>query len=221
VPSRDGRREQIVEKQSEQLDTLNVAQAAEGRSVAAQPIRIMGFVDGDVIPPACYDKPYALDPDKHDGKAYDVLREVMTRTRKVGLASVVIEKKQALAAVIPIGRTLVLNVLRFASHLVPGKRNAATRAASAGAPRATAQLAQNDAPRRRPLVAVETPKTAARMSPVRKHGEVIDLAARRSSKRAQARPAKTVRARGATGPVATLHQLRRKSARNSVARQLA
>ncbi len=211
-----------MEKQTEQLDTLNVAQATEGHAVAAQPIRIMGFVDGDVIPPACYDKPYALDPGKDDSKAYDVLREVMTRTRKVGLASVVIEKKQALAAVIPIGRTLVLNVLRFASQLVPGKRNAATRSAVSSEPRrAAAQLAQNDAPRRRPLVAVEAPKTAARMSPVRKHGEVIDLATRRSSKRAQTRPAKTVRARAATGSVATLHQLRRKNARNAVERQLA
>ncbi len=71
-------------------------------------IKIVGFVDGDVIPPACYSKPYRLEPGKKDGEAYDALRTVMHRTRKVGLASVVIEKKQALAAIIPIGRTLVI-----------------------------------------------------------------------------------------------------------------
>src|SRR5438552_2137820 len=91
----------------------------------AQPIRIMGFVDGDVIPPACYDRPYRLEPSEKDGPAYDVLREVMQRTRKVGLAAVVIERKQALAAVIPIGRTLVLNVLRFA-RLMPRARGVAS-----------------------------------------------------------------------------------------------
>jgi hypothetical protein len=175
----------------------------------AQSIRIMGFVDGDVIPPACYDKPYCLEPDKQDGKAYEVLREVMHRTRKVGLASVVIEKKQALAAIIPIGRTLVLNVLRLATSLVPGKRSDPAVAPQAlPKPQATSAGARRRAGQSH---LVEVPKQAARIAPSRKQGEVIDLAVRRSSKRAaQGRTAKTPRTRG--GNVATLHQLRRKSA---------
>lgn len=208
-----------MEKERQQHEAVSVAQS---QSDGAQPIRIMGFVDGDVIPPVCYDKPYRLEPGKDDSQAYEVLREAMHRTRKVGIASVVIEKKQALAAVIPIGRTLVLNVLRFASHLVPGKRAVSEQRASAPAQpkaRVLTPVAPHEGTRRRPLSAVaEAPKTAARISPVRKHGEVIDLATRRSSKRAQPRAAKSVRARA--GSVATLHQLRRKGAR-SPERQLA
>ena len=98
----------------------NQQRSAPHSGAGVRPIRIMGFVDGDLIPPACYDEPYCLEPSRTDSKAYDVLREVMHRTRKVGLAAVMIEKKQALAAIVPIGRTLVLNVLRLASSLVPG-----------------------------------------------------------------------------------------------------
>ena len=174
-------------------------------------IRIVGFVDGDVIPPACYSKPYRLEPGKKDGEAYDALRTVMHRTRKVGLAAVVIEKKQALAAIIPIGRTLVLNVLRLATGLVPG----AKRAADAPQPAAKAPLAAV-APRRAPVPAEARP--VARIASARKSGEVIDLAQRRSSKQRVARGAKRVR----TGSVATLHELRRKApGRNPVERQLA
>src|SRR4051794_15514834 len=156
-----------------------------------QSVRIMGFVDGDVIPPACYDKPYCLEPGKNDSKAYEVLREVMQRTRKVGLAAVMIEKRETLAAVIPIGRTLVLNVLRFATSLVPRVRSAASQGTSATVatlpppkPR-TAPSAASPAPApasvrraRAPLALAEAPKTvapAARMTPARKQGEVIDL----------------------------------------------
>ena len=50
----------------------------------AQPIRIMGFVDGDMIPPACYDRPYRLEADRKDGPAYEVLREVMQPAFRAG-----------------------------------------------------------------------------------------------------------------------------------------
>jgi hypothetical protein len=158
----------------------------------------MGFVDGDMIPAACYDRPYRLEPSKKDGPAYDVLRDVMQRTRKVGLAAVVIEKKHALAAVIPIGRTLVLNVLRFA-RLMPRTRSAA-------GPQLTAVVSNEPPPRSaRARQAAAAPRAAMRATP--KEGEVIDLAVRRTSNRAaQLRPAK---ARPRKGP-ATLHELRRK-----------
>ncbi|MEP6656203.1 MAG: Ku protein, partial [Betaproteobacteria bacterium] len=167
---------------------------------AGQSICIMGFVDGDVIPPSCYDEPYCLQPNKNDSKAYDVLREVMHRTHKVGLAAVVIERKQTLAAVIPIGRTLVLNVLRLASGLIPGTKRGANR---------QPPVAVLPPPRR-----ASSPSTVAkrnaRPAAVDADGEVIDLAVRRSNKRATQATAKGARTRTTT--VATLHELRRKPA---------
>ena len=183
----------------------------------SQPIRIMGFVDGDVIPPACYDEPYRLEPAKNDAKAYEVLRDVMQRTRKVGLASVVIRKKRALAAVIPIGRTLVLNVLRLASGLVPNRKRRESAVRLVAQPTLVRRLPADISSARR-SAASETVRPLVRPSASRKAGEVIDLAVRRSSKRPQTRAAKPVR-RG--GTVATLHPLRRKSGRTAIEPQLA
>lgn len=173
----------------------------------SQPIRIMGFVDGDAIPASCYDAPYRLEPEKHDSHAYELLRDVMHRTRKVGLVSVMIEKKQALAAVIPIGRTLVLNVLRFASGLVPGVQQKRPAARPPTKPMGARPALKAVPPVRQPAVAAES-RTAARMAPAGKVGEVIDLAVRRSTKRVQ-RPARPARTKGG---VATLHEMRRKGA---------
>lgn len=193
-----------------------------------QPVRIMGFVDGDMISPSCYDQPYCLQPSKDDTRAYDVLREVMHRTRKVGLAAVVIEKKHALAAVIPIGRTLVLNVLWLATGLVPGaNRNAASRSSAVVspttlAPRVLTPATEALAARRRPAALTSEPvQSAVRAVPGGNEGEVIALAVRRTRKRAgQARPAKAARIR--TSAVATLHELPRKPAsRSAPSRQLA
>lgn len=211
-------------------------------SASGQPIRIIAFVDGDAIPPSCYNEPYCLSPSKNDSKAYDVLREVMQRTRKVGLAAVVIEKQQALAAVIPIGRTLVLNVLRFATGL--GRRGSPVRgqpsidrpifgnkpliSATASRPRAESKIAALPFPkvvtarRRAPAPFIVAEATTLCVPPVSDRGEVIDLAARRSSKRASSRRlAKASRVR--TPAVATLHELTRKEGTQipSTERQLA
>ena len=180
------------------------------RGPADQPVQIMAFVDGDLIPASCYDQPYRLEPGKDDRRAYDVLRDIMQRTRKIGLAAVVIEKKQALAAIIPIGRTLVLNVLRLASGLVPGASREVAKPARPAPVKSKPAEAQ--APRH------ET-KSAAMRAPSRKQGEVIDLAVRRSVKRAHAPRLKAVRNRG--HGVATLHELKRKSSSRSHERQLA
>ena len=198
---------------SEQNQGQHRTTGADARQLprGGQSICIMGFVDGDVIPPSCYDEPYCLQPNKNDSKAYDVLREVMQRTRKVGLAAVVIERKQTLAAVIPIGRTLVLNVLRLATGFIPGTKRVANRQPVAVLP----------PPRRAAAPASSAIKRPVRPASVDDEGEVIDLAVRRSSKRATQAPVKVARTR--TGTVATLHELRRKPAtRTSPAqRQLA
>lgn len=189
----------------------NQQRRAPHSGAGVRPIRIMGFVDGDLIPPACYDEPYCLEPSKSDSKAYDVLREVMHRTRKVGLAAVMIEKKQALAAIVPIGRTLVLNVLRLASSLVPGGKRVPEQVHAVQPAKPRARAAHLTAVRQRSahVAPVQAGKAAVR-TPARKSGEVIDLAVRRSSKRAgQPRSAKAGRTR--TSTVATLHHLRRKT----------
>ena len=84
---------------------------------ATQTIDIVDFVDLEEISPLYFDKPYYLGPDKKGTKAYALLREVLRRTNKVGIAKVVIRTRQYLAAVVTRGEVLTLELLRFSHEL--------------------------------------------------------------------------------------------------------
>jgi DNA end-binding protein Ku len=84
---------------------------------ATQSIDILDFVNVGEISPVYFDKPYYLAPLKGGQRAYALLREVMKRTSKVGIARVVIRTRQHLAALLSRDSVLVLNLLRFAHEL--------------------------------------------------------------------------------------------------------
>jgi DNA end-binding protein Ku len=83
-----------------------------------QRIDILSFADQSEIDPRYFDRPYYLAPSGvKNEKGYALLRDVLRKTGKVGIASVVIRARQHLAALFPRDRALVLNTLRFASEL--------------------------------------------------------------------------------------------------------
>jgi DNA end-binding protein Ku len=84
---------------------------------ATQSISITEFVDDHAISPVYFDRPYYLEPQKNGRRAYGLLREVLRRSGKVGIAKVVIRSRQHLAALLVQGPLLVLNLLRFAHEL--------------------------------------------------------------------------------------------------------
>jgi DNA end-binding protein Ku len=84
---------------------------------ATQSIDILDFVDAADISPIYFDKPYYLAPLKNGQRAYALLREVLRRTGKVGIARVVIRTREHLAALLPNGPLLILNLLRFPHEL--------------------------------------------------------------------------------------------------------
>lgn len=84
---------------------------------ASQTIDIVSFVDANQIPPVYFDKPYYLEPIGNGKKSYALLRETLKRTGKVGVATVVIHTRQYLSVVTPMGKSLVLNLLRFPDEL--------------------------------------------------------------------------------------------------------
>lgn len=86
---------------------------------STQTVDIVSFVDAGAIDVTYFDTPYFLAPVARGGKVYALLREVLKRERKVGIALVVIQTKQHLAALIPGERALLLNTLRWASELRP------------------------------------------------------------------------------------------------------
>lgn len=84
---------------------------------ASHTVDIFGFVRLAEIAPQYFDTPYFLEPGKGGEKAYGLLREALRRSGRVGLAQVVIRTRQHLAAVVPVGRALVLDTLRFADEV--------------------------------------------------------------------------------------------------------
>ena len=84
---------------------------------ATQTVDIVAFVDAASVAPYYYDTPYYLEPGKRGEKGYTLLREVLRRTGRVGIANVVIRSRQHLAALIPLERMLLMNTLRFANEI--------------------------------------------------------------------------------------------------------
>ncbi|MGE5617199.1 MAG: Ku protein, partial [Bacillota bacterium] len=84
---------------------------------ASQTVDIIGFMGAEQVPAFFYESPYYLAPGKHGDKGYALLREVLVRQGKIGLATVVIRTRQHLAALYPNEDMLVLNTLRYATEL--------------------------------------------------------------------------------------------------------
>lgn len=84
---------------------------------STQSVDIEDFVDREAIDVMFYDKPYYLVPGKKGEKGYVLLREALRRSGKAGIAKVVLRTKQYLAAVVPEGDALVLELLRFDQEL--------------------------------------------------------------------------------------------------------
>jgi DNA end-binding protein Ku len=81
-------------------------------------IQIVDFVELDEIDPMYFDKPYYLEPQKGGAGAYALLRDVLDKTHKTGIAKVVIRTRQHLAAVKPYGKLLVAELMHFSDELL-------------------------------------------------------------------------------------------------------
>lgn len=85
---------------------------------ATRTVDIVAFVDGDAIDPRYMVKPYYVIPTQKNPKAYALLREVLKRTGKVGIAKVVLRSRQYIAALVVRGDILVLELLRYADEII-------------------------------------------------------------------------------------------------------
>jgi DNA end-binding protein Ku len=81
-------------------------------------IEILDFVDLDEIDPLFFDRPYYVAPRPEGAKPYKLLVEAMEKTRKVGIAKVVMWNKEYLAALRPLDHALVLETMHFNDEVV-------------------------------------------------------------------------------------------------------
>lgn len=80
-------------------------------------INITEFVDETEIDTMYYENPYYLAPDKSGVKAYNLLREALEETGKVGLGTYVLRNKESIGLIKPHENVLVLNKIRFSEEI--------------------------------------------------------------------------------------------------------
>jgi DNA end-binding protein Ku len=106
-----------LEYKDGQYVVLSDAEIKAANAKATQTIDIVAFVDGDSIPAAFFDSPYYVAPGPRGDKVYALLRETLRKEGKVGVAYVVLQTRQHLAALMPVGKVLMLQTLRWASEI--------------------------------------------------------------------------------------------------------
>jgi DNA end-binding protein Ku len=117
-------REQIVkgiEHDDGEYVVLSDEEIADAYPKTTQTIEIETFVPADSIPFVYLERPYYVAPINRGGKVYALLRETLKRAGRIGVARVVIQTKQHLAALVPVGPGLVLNLLRWGADIRPWK----------------------------------------------------------------------------------------------------
>ena len=98
---------------------LSDKEIADAYPKTTQTIEIEAFVGAGEIPFVYLERPYYIAPINKGAKVYALLRETLLKTGKIGVARVVIQTKQHLAALIPSGRGMVLNLLRWGDEIRP------------------------------------------------------------------------------------------------------
>ncbi|MEO9141988.1 MAG: Ku protein [Polyangiaceae bacterium] len=93
------------------------AELAQANVEASQSIDISVFVDKSEIDPMFIERPLFVVPSKQGQKAYQLLREVLEKTGRAGIAQVVLRTRQSLAALVPHEDVLVLLLLRYSHEL--------------------------------------------------------------------------------------------------------
>lgn len=96
---------------------LSDRELAAANVEATHTVDILSFVDGATIDRMFFDKPYYLVPDKQGKKAYELLRETLEKSGRVGIGKIVIRTRQRLAAIVPRERSLAIVLLRYAHEV--------------------------------------------------------------------------------------------------------
>ncbi|AEK61804.1 Ku protein [Collimonas fungivorans] len=123
VNKRTGRevaRENIVKGiayEEGQYVVLSQEEIAAAYPKTTQTIEIEAFVAATDIPFVYLQRPYYIAPINKAAKVYALLREILHKSGKVGIAKVVIQTKQHLALLAPVGPALVLELLRWGDEV--------------------------------------------------------------------------------------------------------
>ncbi|MEO8205239.1 MAG: Ku protein [Chthoniobacterales bacterium] len=85
---------------------------------ATQTVDIINFVAIEEVDPLLFYKPYYLEVGKGGDKAYVLLRDSLSKAKKIAIAKVVIRSRQHLAAIKPQENGLMLELMHFPNELL-------------------------------------------------------------------------------------------------------
>ena len=86
-------------------------------------IDLVQFVDTAEIDARYFERPYYIVPkDEVAAEGYLVIREALIRAKKAGLAQITMHGREQLAAVMPIEKGMLLNVMRYQNELRPAEK---------------------------------------------------------------------------------------------------
>ncbi|MEO8738677.1 MAG: Ku protein [Casimicrobiaceae bacterium] len=105
------------EYEKEQYVVLSDEDFRRANVKASQTIAIHAFVPAADVPTQFFETPYFLAPTERGTKVYVLLRETLLASGRLAIAEVVIRTTQHLAAVVPVGRALMLNTMRYPDEL--------------------------------------------------------------------------------------------------------
>ncbi|SRX54305.1 Ku protein [Aequorivita sp. CIP111184] len=80
-------------------------------------IDIEEFVEEDEVSDLLFKSPYFLEPQKEGGKSYNLLRDALKKTGKLGVATFVMRQKENLSLIGVYKNALVLHVIRFSEEI--------------------------------------------------------------------------------------------------------
>lgn len=87
------------------------------QSEKTKAIDILDFVEEKEVESLYYEKPYYLEPGKMATKAYSLLKDALTKSKRVGVALFVFRNKAQLGVVKPYKNVILLNQIRYESEI--------------------------------------------------------------------------------------------------------
>ncbi len=80
-------------------------------------IEISDFVKEEEISSIYYETPYYVEPDKSGTRAYELLRQALQKTGKIGISTFVMRSKESLAVLRATKDLIILNKIRFEEEI--------------------------------------------------------------------------------------------------------
>ncbi|TRO64116.1 Ku protein [Christiangramia sabulilitoris] len=104
-------------KKDEDYVVLEKEDFEQANMKKSKTIDIEEFIDEAEVADVLFKKPYFLEPQKEGGKSYNLLRDALKKTGKLGVATFVMRQKEHLSLIGVYKNALVLHVIRFVDEI--------------------------------------------------------------------------------------------------------